>query len=92
MSYKGMGVATWECVRNCECHPMTIDALWKTRMSIKVRAQPVGGVSGQPASGAGDHRRAVEDQNVHQGTRAALRGDPVQPTSGVANSPPRSAI
>lgn len=42
MSYKDMGVATWECVRNCECRPMTIDALWTTRMSIKVRAQPLG--------------------------------------------------
>lgn len=44
MSYKDMGVATWECVRNCECRSMTIDALWTTRMSIKARAPPLSGL------------------------------------------------
>lgn len=46
MSYKNMGMATLQCVRNCECRPMTIDALWTTRMSIKARAQPLPGILG----------------------------------------------
>ena len=44
MSYKGMGVAALECARNCECRPMTIDALWSTRMSIKARARVSRGI------------------------------------------------
>ena len=48
MSYKGMGVATLECARNCECRSMTIDALWTTRMSIKARAQPLRGILCSP--------------------------------------------
>ncbi|KAK9833339.1 hypothetical protein WJX81_007962 [Elliptochloris bilobata] len=35
MSYQHMGAAQFECVRNCKCNTLQIDALWKLRMSIK---------------------------------------------------------
>ncbi|KAK9836029.1 hypothetical protein WJX81_007152 [Elliptochloris bilobata] len=35
MSYKDRGAAKLECVRECACNPMTIDSLWKAKLSIK---------------------------------------------------------
>ncbi|KAK9833295.1 hypothetical protein WJX81_004179 [Elliptochloris bilobata] len=35
MSYQRMGTAMLECMRNCECKAMRIDALWKHHMCIK---------------------------------------------------------
>ena len=32
------GACAQECVRNCKCAPMHIDALWDLHMSIKVLA------------------------------------------------------